>query len=124
IQASLAAFALMISNGTLAFALPIKVEEMNMTSATTGMLLSVYGIVALVVFLTPLNRIFDKRSPLSLVVLGISFIGFVHIMLNFVNTFEISLMLMVIYGVGFSFVFPSMNRIVTDASSVIERGKA
>src|SRR5699024_11039111 len=71
IQASLAAFAIMISNGTLAFALPLKVDEMGMTSSTTGMLLSTYGIVALIVFLTPLNRMFDKFSPVTLVVTGI-----------------------------------------------------
>lgn len=124
IQASLAAFALMISNGTLAFALPLKVEEMGMTSATTGILLSIYGIVALIVFLTPINRMYDKFSPIALVVLGISFIGFVHIMLNFVSHFGINVLLMVIYGIGFAFVFPSMNRIVTDASSIVERGKA
>src|SRR5690625_958444 len=124
IQASLAAFALMISNGTLAFALPLKVEEMDMTSATTGILLSIYGIIALIVFLTPMNRMFDKFSPITLVVLGISFIGFVHIMLNFVTSFGISVALMIIYGFGFAFVFPSMNRIVTDASSIVERGKA
>lgn len=124
IQASLAAFALMISNGTLAFALPLKVEEMGMSSATTGMLLSIYGIVALIVFLTPINRMFDKFSPIGLVVLGISFIGFVHIMLNFVASFGTSVTLMIIYGFGFAFVFPSMNRIVTDASAIVERGKA
>lgn len=124
IQASLAAFALMISNGTLAFALPLKVETMGMTSATTGMLLSIYGIVALIVFLTPINRMYDKFSPIILVVLGISFIGFVHIMLNFVSTFWIIVILMFIYGFGFAFVFPSMNRIVTDASTKVDRGKA
>ncbi len=124
IQASLAAFALMISNGTLAFALPLKVESMGMTSATTGMLLSVYGIVALIVFLTPMNKMYDKLSPVSLVVIGISFIGFVHIMLNFLTNYGAIIALMVIYGIGFAFVFPSMNRIVTDASSIVERGKA
>lgn len=124
IQASLAAFALMISNGTLAFALPLKVEAMGMTSATTGMLLSVYGIIALIVFLTPTNRMYDKLSPVALVVVGICFIGFVHIMLNFIATFWIIVLLMVVYGFGFAFVFPSMNRIVTDASSVVDRGKA
>lgn len=124
IQASLAAFALMISNGTLAFALPLKVEAMGMTSTTTGMLLSVYGVVALIVFLTPINRMYDKFSSITLVVIGISFIGFVHIMLNFVSTFWIIVILMLIYGFGFAFVFPSMNRIVTDASTKVDRGKA
>lgn len=124
LQASFAAFAIMISNGTLAFALPLKVEEMGMTSSTTGMLLSVYGIVALIVFLTPLNRMFDRFSPVILVVIGIGIIGFVHIMLNFISVYWLVILLMVVYGVGFALVFPSMNQIVTEASSKVDRGKA
>lgn len=124
LQASLAAFALMISNGTLAFALPLKVADMGMTSETTGILLSTYGVVALIVFLTPLNRMFDKFSPLILVVLGIMIIGSVHVALNFTSVYGIAIGLMVIYGVGFAFVFPSMNQIVTEASSKVDRGKA
>lgn len=124
IQASLAAFALMISNGTLAFALPLKVANMGMSSATTGILLSTYGVVALIIFLSPINRIYDRYSSISLVMLGITFIAFVHIMLNFVNTFWIVISLMLIYGIGFAFVFPAMNRIVTEASTKVDRGKA
>lgn len=124
IQASLAAFALMISMGTLVFALPLKVAEMGMTTETTGILLSIYGLVTLIVFLTPINRIYDTVSPIFLVVLGILLIGFVHIILNFIAIFWMILMLMIIYGVGFAFVFPSMNRIVTEASSAVDRGKA
>jgi MFS family permease len=124
LQASLAAFALMISNGTMAFALPLKVEEMGLSSATTGMMLSTYGIVALIIFLTPLNRIFDRASSVTLVVVGIMIIGSVHIMLNIVSIYWLSMLLMVIYGIGFAFVFPAMNRIVSDASSKVDRGKA
>lgn len=124
LQASLAAFAIMISNGTLAFALPLKVDEMGLTSSTTGMLLSTYGVVALLVFLTPLNRMFDKLSPVSLVVIGITIIGFVHIMLNVTHVYGLVIVLMIIYGVGFALVFPSMNQIVTEASSKVDRGKA
>lgn len=124
LQASLAAFALMVSNGTLSFALPLKVADMGLTSETTGLLLSTFGVVALIVFLTPTNRIFDHFYSITLVVTGLCIIGFVHIMLNFNTTYWMSILLMVIYGVGFAFVFPSMNRIVADASSKIDRGKA
>src|SRR5690625_347990 len=124
LQASLACFTILISNGTLAFALALKVEEMGLTSSTTGMLLSTYGIVALIVFLTPLNRMFDKFSPVTLVVTGIIIIGFVHIMLNVISVYGLVIVLMVIYGVGFSLVFPSMNQIVTEASTKVDRGKA
>lgn len=124
LQASLAAFALMISNGTLAFALPLKVEEMGLSSSTTGMLLSIYGIIAIIVFLTPINRIYDRVSPIILVVVGITIIGTVHIMLNLFAELPVAIGLMILYGVGFAFVFPSMNKIVTEASSKVDRGKA
>ena len=108
----------------LAFALPLKVEEMGLNSETTGMMLSTYGIVALIVFLTPINRIFDRVSSVKLVVAGIMIIGSVHILLNIISVFWLSILLMVVYGIGFGFVFPSMNRIVSDASSKVDRGKA
>lgn len=124
LQASLAAFALMVSNGTLAFALPLKVAEMGATSEMTGLLLSTFGVVALIVFLTPLNRMYDYFSPIKLVVTGLSTIAFVHIMLNFTMSPLISFLLMTVYGVGFALVFPSMNRIVAEASTKVDRGKA
>lgn len=124
LQASMAAFALMVSNGTLAFALPLKVESMGLTSETTGLLLSTFGIVALIVFLTPLNRMYDRFAPISLIIIGLCLIAFVHTMLNFSTTSAGSFFLMTIYGFGFAFVFPSMNKIVAEASSKIDRGKA
>lgn len=124
LQASFAAFALMISNGTLAFALPLKVAEMGLTSETTGMMLSIYGIVALIIFLTPLNRIYDSLSSVHLTVVGIMIIGSVHILLNIISIYWLSLVLMVVYGIGFAFVFPSMNKIVANASTKVDRGKA
>lgn len=123
-QASLAAFALMISNGTLAFALPLKVEILNMTSQTTGMLLSIFGIVALIVFLTPLNRMYDHFSSMSLVLTGICFIGLSLFILNYLTTFPVSIVAMIIYGFGFALIFPSMNQIVSEASTKVDRGKA
>lgn len=124
LQASLAAFALMVSNGTLSFALPIKVSDMGATSSTTGTLLSTFGIVALIIFLTPINKIYDRISPIKLVVVGLTIIASVHILLNFTVTVPVGYLLMTIYGIGFAFVFPSMNRMVSEASSQVDRGKA
>src|SRR5690625_692715 len=83
ILSSLAAFALMVSNGTLAFALPLNVEEMGKTTETTGMLLSTFGIVALIVFLTPINYIYDRFPAVRLVATGLLLIGIGMIILNF-----------------------------------------
>lgn len=124
ILSSLAAFTLMISNGTLAFALPLNVEAMGQTTETTGMLLSTFGIVALVVFLTPVNRIYDQFSAIKLIAIGLSLIGVGMIMLSFMTSFSTNLLAMMIYGLGFAFIFPSMNKIIADASSKVDRGKA
>jgi len=124
ILSSLAAFSLMVSNGTLAFALPLNVEEMGRTTAATGMLLSTFGIVALIVFLTPLNLIYDKFSSIKLVMVGLLLIGAAMVILSFSTEFIVNFIAMVIYGFGFSFIFPSMNKIVAEASTEVDRGKA
>ncbi|GEL07890.1 putative MFS family arabinose efflux permease [Salisediminibacterium halotolerans] len=123
-KAALTAFALMISNGTLAFALPLKIEGAGYSSAFTGALLSVYGVVALIVFLTPLNRVFDRVHPVPLMIAGMIMIGASMIMLSYFQLLIVIILAMVVYGSGFAFVFPSMNRMVADASSAVDRGKA
>lgn len=124
ILASISAFALMISNGTLAFALPLNVEVMSRATETTGILLSTFGIVALFVFLTPLNRIYDYFSSINLISIGLAFIGIGMIVLGFTSTFLSNFIAMVVYGFGFAFTFPSMNKVITEASTTVDRGKA
>lgn len=124
ILSSLAAFSLMVSNGTLAFALPLNVEEMGRTTETTGILLSTFGIVALIVFLTPLHFIYDRFSAVKLVASGLFLIGIGMIILSISAHFISNFLAMIIYGLGFSFIFPSMNKIVADASTKVDRGKA
>src|SRR5699024_2917357 len=85
--ASFAAFALMVSNGTLAFALPLNVEVMDRSTETTGMLLSTFGIMALIIFLTPLNRIYDRFKANHLIIAGLSFIGIGMIILSLKASF-------------------------------------
>lgn len=122
--ASLSAFALMISNGTLAFALPLNVEDMGRGTETTGMLLSTFGIVALIVFMTPIHRIYDQFSAVKLIATGLSLIGIGMTILSLTTSFSINFMAMIVYGLGFAFIFPSMNKIIADASSKVDRGKA
>lgn len=124
ILSSVSAFGLMISNGTLAFALPLNVELMKLSTETTGMLLSTFGIMALIVFLTPLNFIYDKFSPVYLIATGLGLIGVGMIILSVMATFMSNFIAMVIYGLGFAFIFPSMNKIIAEASTKVDRGKA
>lgn len=122
--ASLSAFALMVSNGTLAFALPLNVEAMGLATETTGMLLSTFGIVALIVFLTPINRVYDAFSAIRLIAIGLFCIGIGMVMLGVYANVYVNFIAMLIYGFGFAFIFPSMNKVIADASSKVDRGKA
>lgn len=124
LQASLAAFTLMVSNGTLAFALPLNVEAMGLNTESTGILLSTFGIVALIVFLSPINGIYDRFKPIQLVIPGFLLIGISLVLLSFITSFIWNFFAMIVYGMGFALIFPSMNRIVTDASTQVDRGKA
>src|SRR5690625_6734332 len=88
------------------------------------MLLSTFGIVALIVFLTPINYIYDRFPAVRLVATGLLLIGIGMIILNFSANFISNFIAMIIYGFGFSFIFPSMNKLVADASTKVDRGKA
>jgi MFS transporter, DHA1 family, multidrug resistance protein len=124
LQACLAAFALMVSNGVLAFALPIRTGEFGLSTAVTGILLSIYGITALIVFISPLNNIYQRFSPFPLVLTGLIFITFSMIILNLAASASFLYAAMVVYGIGFAFIFPSMNQMAAEASGTESRGKA
>src|SRR5690625_6978293 len=111
----------MISNGTLAFALPLNVELMERTTETTGMLLSTFGIVALIVFLTPINTIFDRISAIKLTLSGLLLIGSALIILSFSASLNINFFAMIIYVIGFAFIFFSMYYIVVFLYSYVVR---
>src|SRR5690625_5094259 len=123
-QSSLAAFALMVRNRMLAFSFPLKVSDLGLDSERAGLLLSIFWIVALIVFLTPINWIYDRFSSIPLVLLGLILIGVALMMLSFIPGFASSILAMIVCGGGFALVFPAMNQIVSEASSKVDRGKA
>lgn len=124
IVAYISAFTLMVSNGSLAFGLPLKVSGIGLSEQSTGAMLSVFGIVAILIFATPINRIYTKFSPVSLVSAGIFIVGIAMMFLHAAPSTIFIYIVMVIYGVGFSFIFPSMNKIIGQNTEMHERGKA
>ncbi|MBU9714829.1 MFS transporter [Evansella tamaricis] len=123
-QAIFSGFSLMVSMGILTYAFPLKMELLGWSSSITGVLLSSFGIMALVIFLTPLNHIFDKNKPQTLICLGMGIIGVALISLSFIDAIYGITLAIVSYGIGFSLIFPSMNRMVVEVSTKSDRGKA
>ncbi|MDV2581139.1 MFS transporter [Alkalibacillus haloalkaliphilus] len=124
LQACLIAFSLMVSNGTLAFALPIIIEGMGYTSTTTGLLLSLYGVTALIFFVTRLNRVYKRFLPRSLSIAGLITIASSMLLLSLTTNIVLAIGAMVVYGIGFAFIFPSINQMVANATDELNRGKA
>lgn len=114
------AFFLMFSQGVLALILPLKVGD----TQTSGMLLSVFGITAVLIFLLPTNRIFDRVRPIITLTLGMTLMGISMLLLSQINELNYLYIAMAVYGAGFAFLFPSINSLLIDSTSPEFRGKA
>ena len=124
VRAFAGAFFLMFSQGVLALVLPLKVESLGFDTKTTGILLSTFGVVAILIFLLPINRIFDRVRPVVTLAFGISLMGVSMLFLSQIEELTNLYLAMAIYGAGFAFLFPSINSLLIDSSSAEFRGKA
>lgn len=122
--AYISSFTLMIAQGTLAFGLPIKTGLLGLEASMTGIMLSVFGITAIIVFASPINKIYTLYKSENLVGIGILILSGSMILLHFAPSAVFIFIVMVMYGFGFGFIFPSMNKIVAEHSEMNERGKA
>jgi len=118
------AFFLMFSQGVLALVLPLKVVSLGFDAKTSGLLLSAFGVSAILVFLLPVNRIFDLVKPIFTLAFGMSLMGFSMLLLSQIEELNFLYLAMVVYGIGFAFLFPSINSLLIDSSSPEFRGKA
>ncbi|PIC63582.1 MFS transporter [Sporosarcina sp. P13] len=124
IRAFLGAFFLMFSQGVLALVLPLKVEFLQYDAKTTGMLLSIFGLVAVLIFVLPVNRIFDVARPMLTLALGLFLMSGSMLFLSQVDELSLMMTAMVVYGIGFALLFPSINSLLIDSTEVQTRGKA
>ncbi|MBP2241312.1 MFS family permease [Cytobacillus eiseniae] len=118
------AFSLMFAQGVLAYMLPLQVESLNYGTQYSGMLLSTFGITAILIFGLPTNRIFDKYKHQSIMMLGMAIIGLALILLSNASTLPYLFICMVLYGFGFALLFPSITAMLVEHTDEITRGKA
>ena len=122
--AVLGAFLLMFSQGALAYLLPLRVDGFGLSSSSSGMLLSVFGVVAVLFFLLPTKRVYDRISPLRGLQIGMLLLGLSQLSLSFVPEANWLYAIMVLYGIGFAFIYPSMNMLLIRGTEPGNRGKA
>lgn len=122
--AYVSSFTLMVANGSLAFGLPLKVGALGLEDHITGMLLSIFGITAIIVFASKLNVVYTKVKAVNLVSTGIFIVALSMMALHFAHDLWLMIIVMLVYGGGFSLIFPSMNKMIAENTEVYERGKA
>lgn len=118
------AVSLAASQGILAYMLPLKVDALGLESHVTGMLISVFGIVAVLFFILPTNRVFDRYPNEVILPIGILIVALSQTINSFTTIQAVLLGSMMIYGIGFALIFPSMAGLITEYSSENIRGKA
>ncbi|MGG1638421.1 MFS transporter [Paenibacillus sp. NRS-1760] len=118
------AFFLMFSQGVIAYLLPLHVQTLGYDSKLSGTLMSTFGIIAVLMFVLPTNRIFDRVSPSRTMALGMGLMGLSQLLISQSSTTLGLYFVLGLYGIGFAFLFPSINTMLIRATPAELRGKA
>lgn len=124
LQAFAGAFFLMFSQGALAFLLPLHVESLGYSSRISGTLMSIFGLVAVAIFLLPTNQMFNKIPPVYSTAAGLGLIGLSQMLIGHSSALSALYMVLALYGVGFALLFPSINTLLIRNTTVHNRGQA
>ena len=119
----LAAFSLTFAKGVLAYTLPLQVVTLGFGAHFSGILMSTFGIVAIIIFSAG-RKIFDKVHSNITLTIGLLAISIGLFILSFAQTLPLLFIAMIIYGAGFGFLFPSMTTILVKNTVAHERGRA
>lgn len=124
LRAFIAAFLLMMSQGALAYLLPIRIELLGYESRLSGTLMSMFGIVAVLLFVLPTRYLFDRLQAKWLMVAGLACIGVSQALISITDSQMFLYAVLALYGVGFALLFPAMNRMLVEATTTQTRGRA
>lgn len=117
-----AVFFVQIAMGTLSFALPLAVEAAGFSAARSGMLLSIFSLVAIAFFVAPTAGLSDRWGRPIVIRLGMLFLIASMGLLALVQSIQFMALAMVVYGVGYGFAFPAMCATVVDRTDRSNRG--
>nr|WP_232242948.1 MFS transporter [Paenibacillus sp. GSMTC-2017] len=124
LKAYLGAFILMFSQGVIAYLLPLHIQALGFDSRISGTLMSTFGIVAILIFVLPTNRLFDRFAPANTMAVGIVLMGLSQLLISQSTTTLALYCVLALYGVGFAFLFPSINTMLIKSTPEGMRGKA
>lgn len=117
-------FSLFFSLGVVTTLLPVRAEELSTNAALGGIMISTFGVVAILVFLLPTNRIYDHFDQQKVLFVGMATVSTSLILLAFLNSIIPVFISMAIFGLGFALMFPAMTTTILKLVSKSTRGKA
>lgn len=117
-------FSLFFSLGVVTYLLPIRAAELSSNGALGGMMISTFGIVAILVFILPTNRMYDHFDPQKILSVGMFTVAISQAFLAFFVTKIPIFISMGVFGLGFALMFPAMTTIIMQWVPEIHRGKA
>ncbi len=111
--------------GVLINYLPVLVEEMGGSARTSGIAFATFSLVATALMASPLHRIMDARSRAITVACGLAFLAVSSLMLAAMGVAAAALFpSMVVFGLGFGLLFPSLTSSVAEQAGSSQRGTA
>ena len=111
--------------GMLINHLPIVVDDMGGSARMSGIAFATFSLVATFLMASPVHRIVDERSRALTVACGLSFLGVSCLTLAVFSGGVVAIFLaMVVFGLGFGLLFPSLSVSVAEQSGRTQRGAA
>lgn len=111
--------------GVLINYLPVIVEEMGGSARTSGIAFATFSLVATALMASPIHRMVDAKSRALTVACGLGFLCVSSLMLAALGVGTAALFpAMVIFGLGFGLLFPSLTSSVADQAGSTQRGTA
>lgn len=122
--AYLGSLALMFAQGVLAYMLPLKIEALNFGNEVSGTLMSTFAFTAILIFVLPTNNLYDRYAYENTLIAGLLILGLGMFLLSLTSQLLLLYGIMVVYGIGFAFIFPSINALIIQHTNLFDRGKA
>lgn len=118
----LALFFVQIGMGALAHSLPLSIEALGFSAARTGALFSVFSLVAIALFVSPVSGLSDRHGRRPFIRIGLALLAAGLGTASLSSGMLLLAPAMVLYGAGYGFAFPALCAAVVDQTDHANRG--
>ena len=124
LQSFAGAFFLMFSQGALAYLLPRHAEDLGYDSRMSGTLMSLFGLIAVAMFIVQARAGFRRLAPAMRFAAGLAMMALSQILLGQSGNTIVLGAVMALYGLGFALLFPAINTLLIHGTTEANRGRA